>query len=58
GLGYIVGSYVSKAFNNDWRWALRVTPALGVICVILLIFLVTEPVRGGADGAHMQKTSS
>ncbi|CAF3251391.1 unnamed protein product [Rotaria socialis] len=58
GLGYIVGSYVSKAFNDDWRWALRVTPAFGAVCVILLIFLVAEPVRGGADGAHMQKTSS
>ncbi|CAF3386766.1 unnamed protein product [Rotaria sp. Silwood1] len=58
GLGYIVGSYVSKAFHNDWRWALRVTPALGAVCVILLIVLVTEPVRGSADGAHMQKRSS
>ncbi|CAF1442017.1 unnamed protein product [Adineta steineri] len=58
GLGYIVGSYVSKAFNNDWRWALRVTPVLGVVCVILLIALVKEPERGSADGARMQKRSS
>ncbi|CAF0942045.1 unnamed protein product [Rotaria sordida] len=57
GLGYIVGSYVSKTFH-DWRWALRVTPVFGAICVILLIVLVTEPVRGSADGAHMQKKSS
>ncbi|CAF0865140.1 unnamed protein product [Adineta ricciae] len=58
GLGYIVGSYVAKAFHNDWRWALRVTPVFGVICVILLCFLVKEPPRGDADGAQMQKRSN
>ncbi|UJR35533.1 hypothetical protein I4U23_028287 [Adineta vaga] len=58
GLGYIVGSYVAKAFNNDWRWALRITPGLGVLCVILLVLLVEEPARGSADGAQIQKRSS
>jgi hypothetical protein len=24
GLGYIAGSFISKAFDGEWRWALRV----------------------------------
>ena len=50
GLGYIVGSSISNAFN-DWRWAMRFTPPLGFICVLLLTFFVTEPKRGGAEGS-------
>ena len=76
GLGYIVGSTISKALN-DWRWAMRFdffrdylrsffwplfhfiyfnhkkrfTPPLGFICVLLLIFFVREPKRGGAEGS-------
>jgi hypothetical protein len=50
GLGYIVGSNIAKAFD-DWRWALRFTPPLGFICVLLLIFFVNEPKRGGAEGS-------
>jgi MFS family permease len=49
GMGYIVGSNVANYFD-DWKWALRVTPPLGFISVILLIFVVSEPKRGGADG--------
>lgn len=50
GLGYIVGSNIA-AYFNDWRWALRFTPPLGFVCVILLIFFVREPKRGGAEGS-------
>ncbi len=50
GLGYIVGSNIAAAFN-DWRWALRFTPPLGFVCVILLIFFVDEPKRGEAEGS-------
>ena len=57
GLGYIVGSKVAEALN-DWRWALRVTPGLGVLCVIMIIFLVKEPPRGEAEGgSHLHATS-
>lgn len=49
GMGYIVGSNVAEAFG-DWKWALRVTPPLGFICVLVLIFVVQEPKRGGAEG--------
>ena len=30
----------------------------GGICILLLIFLVSEPVRGSADGARMVKKSN
>lgn len=50
GLGYISGSFIAKAFNN-WQWALRITPGLGFICILLLIFLVEEPKRGAAEGS-------
>jgi MFS family permease len=55
GLGYIVGSNVAAAFN-DWRWALRMTPPLGLVCIILLLLLVDEPKRGGAEGSMMSES--
>ncbi|XP_072340267.1 protein spinster homolog 1 [Scyliorhinus torazame] len=48
GLGYIVGSKVAD-IADDWHWALRVTPALGLIAVLLLVFVVTEPPRGALE---------
>ncbi|CAB1341357.1 unnamed protein product, partial [Coregonus sp. 'balchen'] len=44
GLGYIVGSKVDD-MAGDWHWALRVTPALGLVAVVLLLFVVKEPKR-------------
>ncbi len=49
GLSYMVGSNISMYFD-DWRWALRFTPLIGFICVILLLICVSEPQRGGAEG--------
>lgn len=48
GLGYIVGSQVN-AVAQDWHWALRVTPALGLVAVLLLFFVVQEPKRGAVE---------
>ncbi|XP_064425131.1 protein spinster homolog 3 [Latimeria chalumnae] len=48
GLGYILGSSVKQA-TGDWHWALRITPCLGVIALILLIALVPDPRRGAAE---------
>lgn len=48
GLGYIVGSKVDD-IAKDWHWALRVTPVLGLVAVILLIFVVQEPERGAVE---------
>ncbi|XP_017027540.1 protein spinster isoform X1 [Drosophila kikkawai] len=50
GLGYIVGSKTAHLANN-WRWALRVTPILGVVAV-LLIMLIKDPERGQSEGSH------
>ncbi len=50
GLGYIVGSSVAEAMS-DWRWALRVTPPLGTVCVVLVFIFLREPQRGHSDGA-------
>lgn len=56
GLGYIVGSETAKALGS-WRWALRVTPILGIAAVVL-IFLTKEPERGHSEGSlNMEVTS-
>ncbi|CAH1729504.1 unnamed protein product [Chironomus riparius] len=56
GLGYIVGSETAKALGS-WHWALRVTPALALVAVVLLFF-IDEPERGQSEGSsHMQTTS-
>ncbi|XP_063791423.1 protein spinster homolog 1 [Pseudophryne corroboree] len=49
GLGYILGSKVTSAASGDWHWALRVTPALGLIAVLLLVIFVKEPPRGAVE---------
>ena len=54
-LGFIVGSQVASAFGS-WRWALRVSPPLGVACIILFLIFVKEPPRGAADGAKGDKS--
>ncbi|KAM9393331.1 protein spinster homolog 1 isoform 2-T2 [Pholidichthys leucotaenia] len=48
GLGYIVGAQVSNVMN-DWHYALRVTPGLGFLAVLLLLFVVQEPKRGAVE---------
>merc|ERR1711962_1047567 len=58
GLGYIVGSHVKDALGA-WQWALRVTPALGLLSVTMLSFCVREPQRGESDGGrHLHASSS
>ncbi|KAM5152524.1 protein spinster homolog 1 [Mantella aurantiaca] len=49
GLGYIAGSQVTSVAGGDWHWALRVTPGLGLIALLLLIFFVKEPPRGAVE---------
>jgi MFS family permease len=56
GLGYIVGSETAK-FMGSWEWSLRVTPILGAIAVVLIMF-IEEPERGQSEGTvHMESTS-
>ncbi|KAK9739316.1 Major Facilitator Superfamily [Popillia japonica] len=56
GLGYIVGSETAKALGS-WQWALRVTPALGLVAVILLLVVLKDPERGASEGSgHLATT--
>ncbi|XP_033954130.1 protein spinster homolog 3 [Pseudochaenichthys georgianus] len=48
GLGYITGAGVAS-LTGDWRWALRITPILGVVGLFLLVFLCPNPPRGAAE---------
>ncbi|KAL4660588.1 hypothetical protein GN956_G612 [Arapaima gigas] len=48
GLGYIIGSGIATA-TGDWHWALRVSPILGLIGLILLILMVPSPPRGASE---------
>ncbi|KAJ8250937.1 hypothetical protein GJAV_G00214960 [Gymnothorax javanicus] len=59
GLGYIAGSKVDDV-AKDWHWALRVTPGLGLIAVLLLLVVVKEPKRGAIEARPehtLQRTS-
>ncbi|XP_068215167.1 protein spinster-like isoform X2 [Palaemon carinicauda] len=67
GLGYIIGAEVKKLVaaagtlaipSEAWRYGLRVTPAMGLLAVLLIIFVMEEPERGGSEGGqHLQATS-
>jgi len=49
GMGYIVGSETA-AFFGHWQWGLRATPVLGIVAVVLIILLLTDPPRGESEG--------
>ncbi|KAM3601194.1 uncharacterized protein V6R79_008877 [Siganus canaliculatus] len=48
GLGYVTGAGVAS-LAGDWRWALRVSPILGVVGLALLIGVCPNPPRGAAE---------
>ncbi|GAA6218438.1 protein spinster homolog 3-like [Lates japonicus] len=48
GLGYIVGAGCAT-LTGDWRWALRITPILGLVGLVLLVLLCPNPARGAAE---------
>lgn len=43
--------------TGEWKWGLRVTPALGVIA-ILLLFIIRDPARGEKEGGSHISSSS
>ncbi len=45
----MIGGALASAFGN-WQWALRGTPILGMVAVLLIIFVMVEPPRGEAEG--------
>jgi MFS transporter, Spinster family, sphingosine-1-phosphate transporter len=53
---YIIGSETARAFGS-WHWALRVTPVLALVAVILLLF-IEEPERGQSEGTHNMEATS
>ncbi|KAK6041867.1 spinster domain protein [Cooperia oncophora] len=56
GLGFVVGSNVASLLNA-WQWGVRVTAVAGIGALALLVLVVDEPKRGGAEitaGAHLQ----
>ncbi|XP_013775801.1 protein spinster homolog 1-like isoform X2 [Limulus polyphemus] len=57
GLGYIAGSEVAHLFG-DWHWALRVTPVLGFLSVILIFTTLQDPPRGEAEGGSPLKNTN
>lgn len=57
GMGYIVGASVAQLLGA-WYWALRVTPVLGAVAVLLVLFVLQEPLRGASDGATALGPSS
>lgn len=57
GLGYIVGSQIASA-AGEWQWALRATPVLGIIAVILVLFILQDPNRGASEcSGHLVASS-
>ncbi|XP_015787752.1 protein spinster homolog 1 [Tetranychus urticae] len=50
GMGFIVGDLLSRAFGS-WKYALRLTPMLGLFSIFLMLIFLEEPQRGQADGA-------
>ncbi|VVC37398.1 Major facilitator superfamily,Major facilitator superfamily domain [Cinara cedri] len=57
GLGYIVGSEAARIFGS-WHWGLRVTPLLGMMAILMILFLMEEPERGQSEGlSHLTTTS-
>lgn len=49
GLGFSLGGWLSQAFN--WRVAFIVVGLPGIIVALIMLFTVTEPPRGMAEGA-------
>ncbi|XP_076063225.1 lysolipid transporter protein spinster isoform X2 [Oratosquilla oratoria] len=64
GLGYIIGAEVTQLVGNSgnhseaWRWGLRVTPAMGLIAVLLILFVLKEPPRGESEGGNQLEATS
>ena len=56
GLGYIVGSGTAN-LSGSWRWGLRVTPLMGIVAVLLIIFVMHDPVRGKNEGFELKPTT-
>ncbi|KAK2723462.1 hypothetical protein QYM36_001956 [Artemia franciscana] len=57
GLGYIVGTFPKTTLGVEWQWGLRITPVVGTVATLLIIFMLVDPPRGQAEGSKMEATS-
>lgn len=62
GVGFITGSgmvnLAKKMGWGGWEWALRATPPLGLLCVLLLYIIMPKDIpRGSSDGVMEEKDS-
>ncbi|WKY09565.1 hypothetical protein Q1695_002154 [Nippostrongylus brasiliensis] len=57
GLGFITGSSVA-ALTGDWKWGIRLTAVLGMICLTAIIICVEEPERGAAEREQGEITAN
>ena len=48
GLGYIIGAQVAERAGG-WQWALRVTPFLGLVLLLVTAIFAIEPERGAVE---------
>ncbi|KAM3724548.1 Protein spinster [Dirofilaria immitis] len=56
GLGYATGS-VFSLWTKTWQWGVRLTPIFGIICFLLLLFVIEEPVRGEVEHVNPMPSS-
>ncbi|XP_035233028.1 protein spinster homolog 1-like isoform X2 [Stegodyphus dumicola] len=57
GLGYIIGDQITAAMG-EWQWALRITPGLGLLSVVLTLLYVRDPPRGEAEGGSNLRSTT
>lgn len=51
-----MGSNISL-WTGSWQWGIRLTPIIGIICLLLLIIILNEPIRGAAENANLEATT-
>ncbi|EGD75631.1 hypothetical protein PTSG_06695 [Salpingoeca rosetta] len=57
-MGFMVGAEVAAALGS-WRWALRISPPIGLALALALFFFTRDPPRGASDGhAHEDAKNS
>ncbi len=52
-----MGSETAQAIGH-WRWGIRVTPILGVVAVLLILFFMEDPPRGESEGHGDMKATN
>ena len=61
GLGFIASSSMvnlaSQLKWGGWEWALRITPPIAILCIILLLIIMPNNIpRGYSDGMTTENT--